>query len=65
MKADSVSRRRVLKTLAAGVLSYPLVAPVSTSLLGQIGAEKERAGAEVLTSIGNPKCSCSIEPKAR
>jgi hypothetical protein len=53
MKKNSLSRRRILKTLGAGVLSFPLVGPLGKSLLGQEGAEGKPITAEVPFSVGN------------
>jgi len=54
MNRNTISRRRVLKTLGAGALSLPLVGPESASLLGQVGAIEKRAAAQIPISTGNP-----------
>lgn len=54
MKSDSVSRRLVLKSLAASVFGYPLICSVSTRLLVRVGAKEKRTAAEVPISVGNP-----------
>ena len=53
MKRNSLSRRRILKTLTAGVLGFPLVGPASTALLGQAGAAEKPATVQIPISVGN------------
>ena len=53
MKENQRTRRWMLKTLGAGMLSFPLVGPASKLLLGQEGATGKPITAAVPFSVGN------------
>ena len=54
MKENLWTRRWMLKTLGAGVLSFLRLGPANAALLGQAGAAEKPATGQVPISTGNP-----------